>query len=58
MSYIMQQNGDLRGFAFFIANVVPLALQCTHRLPHQVHGAKGMMKAGVQSPRIHVLGEP
>jgi hypothetical protein len=51
----MEQNSNLGSFTLVTANGMAFALQRTHGLPHQVHSPQRVVKARMQSTRIHVL---
>jgi len=58
MSYIMKEDGDAQAFGFFGFYWYAFGSQYPYSLPHQVHCAKGMLKTGMVSRRVNIIGQP
>ena len=54
---VVQQNGDLGGFFFGIRDFDALAAQNLYGFLHKVHGAQGVVKAGVVGAGVDQVAE-
>ena len=55
---VVQQNGDTSAFRFLRGDIGSFLAQRFNGLLHQVQGAQCVMKARMQSARIHIGAEP
>src|SRR5207253_1245529 len=53
--YIMEHDGNLRCFRFFVSNSMSFGTQNFYGLRHQVHGSQGMMKACMMRSRVYQM---
>src|SRR5579859_3910786 len=54
---VVQENGDLRGFEFRVADVNALFAKALQRPAHEMHGAQRMMKARVNRTGIDEVAD-
>ena len=52
MSYVVKQDGDLYSAFLFLGDLVSLLTQGVDGTAHEVHGADGMVEAGVIGPWV------
>ena len=57
MPDVMQQDGDLCGFHFFVRDFNFFGAQNFECLVHEVHCAKSMMKPGMNGSRVNQFGK-
>ena len=55
MANVVQQDGDLNGQSFLIADLGSFGAQHVDGLGHQVKGTQGVVKTRVQCPRVNIV---
>jgi len=55
---IVEQDGQVGPLGFIIGDINAFGAQNNYSLPHQVHGAQGVLKTCMLRRRISVIGKP
>jgi len=57
MADVVKQDGDLYSAFLFLGDLVSLLTQGVDGTAHEVHGADGMVEAGVVGPWVDQVGQ-